>query len=282
MVPSEAIQAAAAFIRKQTTLQPKVGLVLGSGLSHLVDTVDQATVIPYSTIPHFPSSSVAGHRSELVVGTLAQAPIVALRGRFHFYEGYSMQQVTMPIRVMQALGVETLIVTNAAGGLNAAWNVGDIMLIRDHIFFPGLAGLHPLIGPNDDQLGPRFPAMLHAYDDQLRRVARAAAERTDASVREGVYGMLSGPAYETGAEMHMLRMVGVDVVGMSTAPEVIVARHGGMRVLGISLVTNIAHPEAPPANHEEVLEAGEQAKPLLSAILLEVLEYLAKEQGHGA
>ena len=265
------IKAATAAIQAKTQHQPRVGIILGSGLSGLVDHITAADVVTYADIPGFAPSSIPGHRGELVLGDLNGTTVVAMRGRFHFYEGYDMHQVTLPVRVMKALGCDTLIVTNAAGGLNAAWNVGDLMCINDHVFLPGMAGFHPLRGHNDDELGPRFPAMLGAYDPELGALAHAAAKRAGATLRDGVYCMLAGPAFETGAEMNFLRALGVDAVGMSTAPEVVVARHGGMRVLGISLITNIAHPDAPPANHEEVLEAGENAKPMFSALISDVV-----------
>ena len=265
------IKAATAAIQAKTQHQPRVGIILGSGLSGLVDHITAADVVTYADIPGFAPSSIPGHRGELVLGDLNGTIVVAMRGRFHFYEGYDMHQVTLPVRVMKALGCDTLIVTNAAGGLNAAWNVGDLMCINDHVFLPGMAGFHPLRGHNDDELGPRFPAMLGAYDPELGSLAHAAAKRAGATLRDGVYCMLAGPAFETGAEMNFLRALGVDAVGMSTAPEVVVARHGGMRVLGISLITNIAHPDAPPANHEEVLEAGENAKPMFSALISDVV-----------
>lgn len=271
----EQVEATARLIRERAGRRPQVGIILGSGLSSLVDQVVDPVVIPYADIPAFPATAVAGHRGELVLGELGGVQIIAMRGRFHFYEGYDMGVVTLPVRVMRALGAETLLVTNAAGGLNADWNVGDLMLIRDHISFPGLAGLHPLRGHNDERLGPRFPAMLDAYSAELGGFARAAAGEVGATLREGVYAMLSGPAFETAAEMHMLRVLGIDAVGMSTAPEVVVARHGGMRVLGVSLITNIAHPAAPPANHEEVLEAGEKIKPVFSALIVKVLARIA-------
>lgn len=269
------IQATADLIRRRTDHTPEIGIILGSGLSALVDHINDPVVVSYADIPAFPVSSVPGHKGELVLGRLGGATVLAMRGRFHFYEGYDMQQVTLPVRVMRALGAETLIVTNAAGGLNADWQVGNLMLIRDHIFFPGLVGHNPLRGHNDDRLGLRFPAMLNAYDPALRDLARQVGDRVGATLREGVYTMLSGPTFETGAEMTMLRTLGSDAVGMSTAPEVVVARHAGMRVLGISLITNIAHPDAPAANHEEVLEAGEAAKPVFSALITGVLEQLA-------
>jgi purine-nucleoside phosphorylase len=194
-----------------------------------------------------------------------------MRGRFHFYEGYSMQQVTFPIRVLHALGCETLIVTNAAGGLRSEWSVGDLMQIKDQIFLPGMTGHHPLRGENDDRLGPRFPAMVGAYDAELAQLAHAVAQEQGTTLRTGVYVMLTGPSFESSAELRMLQIWGADAVGMSTAPEVTVARHMGMRVLGVSLVTNLALPDGAPANHEEVLEAGEAAKPKFGALLKGVL-----------
>lgn len=250
---------------------PRVGLILGSGLGALADELEQAAVVEYGDIPGFPRSTVHGHRGELAVGTLGGQAVAVMRGRFHFYEGYTMQQVTFPVRVLRALGCETLIVTNAAGGLRHEWHVGDLMRISDHIFFPGLAGHHPLAGPNDDRLGVRFPPVVGAYDSGLAELARKSADEVGTTLREGVYAMVSGPAFESAAELRMLRVIGADAVGMSTAPEVLVARHGGMRVLGISLITNLALPDGPAANHEEVLEAGEQAKPTFSAVIRGVL-----------
>jgi purine-nucleoside phosphorylase len=198
--------------------------------------------------------------------------VAVLRGRFHFYEGYTMQEVTFPVRLLRALGCDTLLVTNAAGGLRPEWRVGDIMRIADQIFLPGMAGQHPLIGPNDDTLGPRFPAMVGAFENELVDLARSAATELGIPLREGVYCMLAGPSFESAAELRMLRGLGADAVGMSTAPEVIVARHMGMRVLGFSLITNLALPDGPPANHAEVLEAGEAAKPTFGALIRSVLD----------
>ena len=241
------IETARAFIAGHARLVPRVGLILGSGLGGLADELEDAAVLPYGDIPGFPVSTVHGHRGELAIGQLSGQPVMVLRGRFHFYEGYTMRQVTFPVRVMKALGCDTLIVTNAAGGLRPDWAVGDLMQIADQIFLPGMAGHHPLIGPNDDRLGLRFPPMVDAFDQELARIAHAVA-----------------------GELRYCRAF-ADVVGMSTAPEVVVARHGGMRVLGISLVTNIALPDGPPANHIEVLEAGEAAKPKFAALLKGVL-----------
>jgi purine-nucleoside phosphorylase len=267
------IDAARGLIAAHTALQPRVGLILGSGLGALADELDAATAIPYGEIPGFPTSTVPGHRGELALGRLAGQAVAVMRGRFHFYEGYSMQEVTFPIRVMRALGCDTLIVTNAAGGLRPDWAVGDLMRITDQIFLPGMAGHHPLRGENDDRLGPRFPAMVGAFDTELGRIAHAVAEAQRLTLREGVYLMLSGPTFESGAELRYCRAF-ADAVGMSTAPEVVVARHGGMRVLGISLITNLALPDGPPANHEEVLAAGEAGKPKFAALLKGVLARL--------
>lgn len=267
----EAIERARAAVAARVALVPKVALILGSGLGSLADELDDAVVTPYVAIPGFPRSTVEGHRNELAIGRLAGVPVAVMRGRFHFYEGYSMQEVTFPVRVLRALGCDTLFVTNAAGGLRADWQVGDLMQITDHIFLPGMAGQHPLRGPNDERLGVRFPAMLHAYDPELARIAHTVAAAQETVLRAGVYMMLSGPTFETAAEMCACRALGADAVGMSTAPEVVVARHGGMRVLGVSLITNLALPEGTPANHEEVLEAGVAARARFGALIRGVL-----------
>jgi purine-nucleoside phosphorylase len=264
------IEQARAAIAARVSVAPRVALILGSGLGSLADELDDATVVPYAEVPGFPRSTVHGHRGELAIGQLSGQPVAVMRGRFHFYEGYTMQQVTFPVRVLRALGCDTLIVTNACGGLRPDWAAGDLMQIADHIFLPGMAGHHPLIGPNDERLGTRFPAMVGAYDAELASLAHAVAAEQGTTLHSGTYMMLTGPTFESGAELRMCRAF-ADVVGMSTAPEVVVARHGGMRVLGISLVTNQALPDGPPANHEEVLAAGEAAKPKFSALLKGVL-----------
>jgi purine-nucleoside phosphorylase len=231
-------------------------------------------VIPYESIPLWPHSTVKGHKGKLVVGNLEKQPVAVLQGRFHFYEGYSLHEVTFPVRVLQALGVKTLIVTNAAGGLNRAFQPADLMLITDHINLLGIAGNHPLVGPNDDELGPRFPDMTTAYDPQLCEQARRAAAKAGFVLREGVYVGLSGPTFETPAEVRMLRMIGGDAVGMSTVSEVVVARHGGMRVMGVSGITNVANDTPAPTKqttHEEVLETGTKIVPKLSALIRGVL-----------
>lgn len=269
------IQQATATILRQTELRPRVALILGSGLGKLADDISAAATVSYGTIPHFPRSTVEGHRGELVLGTLNGCPVAVMRGRFHFYEGYDLQQTTFPVRVLRALGADTLIVTNAAGGLRADWQVGDLMRIADHVNFPGMAGHHPLRGPNDPRLGLRFPALTDAYDSELGRLAHEVAAEIGIALHDGVYGMLAGPSFETPAELRMLQRLGIDAVGMSTVPEVIVARHGGMRVLGISMISNIATPDAPPANHEEVLAAGEAVKPKFTMLITKLLGRLA-------
>jgi purine-nucleoside phosphorylase len=253
---------ATAAIQRSTSLRPRVALILGSGLGDLASDVENVVAIPYSAIPHFSQSSVVGHASRLLIGTLADIPVVVMQGRFHFYEGHSIQALTLPVRVMRMLGAEVLLVSNAAGGVNPAYRVGDFMLLRDHIFLPGLSGNNPLVGSNDERFGPRFPPMAQAYDAELRSIARAVGDTSlDLTVHEGVYTMVAGPNYETPAELKFLRTIGTDAVGMSTVPEVIVARHMGMRVLGISLITNVATgDETELANHAEVLAAADSVR----------------------
>jgi purine-nucleoside phosphorylase len=265
----EQLMEATAAIQARTALKPTVALILGSGLGSLAEEVRDATGIPYEEIPHFARSTVVGHAGRLLIGTLEDVPVVVMQGRFHFYEGYSPQVITFPVRVMRLLGAQTLIVTNAAGGVNPAYRPGDFMLIRDHINFPGLAGVNPLIGPNEDRLGERFPALAKAYDPQLRALARSVAARwPDMTLHEGIYTMVAGPGYETGAELRALRTLGTDAVGMSTVPEVIVARHMGMRVLGLSLITNTATgEESEEVNHAEVLTAAKAAQLLFVALV---------------
>jgi len=265
-------------IRSRTQQAVKVGLVLGSGLGGLANQLESPTVIPYAGIPGWPLSTVHGHAGQLVIGTLEGCPVVAQQGRAHYYEGYTMQQVTFPIRVMKALGVETVILTNAAGGINQNYRVGDVMMLNDHINFVGMVGNNPLMGPNDDALGERFVGMSHTYDRGLRETARRVAQEAGVTLREGVYACLSGPQFETPAEVRMLRVIGVDAVGMSTANEVLVARHGGMKVLAFSGITNEAIDVLDSdgdTNHEEVLEAGVVIVPRLTAMLRGVLRTLA-------
>jgi purine-nucleoside phosphorylase len=271
------IQEAAAYIKRQVDHRPGVGLVLGSGLSPLAQDVTEATRVPYRDIPHFPVSGVAGHAGQLVIGTLAGQKVLVMQGRVHYYEGYSMQHITLPIRAMQALGVKTLILTNAAGGLNPAFKAGDLMLITDTINLIGMTGHNPLRGPNIEQLGPRFPDMSEPFDLALQARARAVAAQAGFTLREGVYICLAGPNFETPADIRFLRSIGADAVGMSTVPEMIVARHGGMQVLGLSAITNVAITETTPdktTTHEEVLETGKLIAPQLMALLKGILAAL--------
>lgn len=273
-------RAAADAVRSRTGHSPRVGVVLGSGLGDFAATVENADIIPYEDIPHWPVSTVEGHSGQLYVGQLEGQPVMVMRGRSHFYEGYPISQVTLPVRVMQLMGVEILIVTNAAGGLEPTYSAGDLMLIADHINLVGMAGYNPLRGPNDDSLGPRFPDMAGAYDPELRQLAREVAREADIPMHEGVYAGVAGPSFETPAEIRFLRLAGATAVGMSTVHETIVARHGGIRVLGISGITNIAvdQPATAPADgnslHDEVLEAGKTIVPRLEAVLRGVLKKL--------
>ncbi|MBI4788286.1 MAG: purine-nucleoside phosphorylase [Chloroflexi bacterium] len=265
------IEQSAQYIAQRTQYKPTIGLILGSGLSPLADEIAAADVLDYGDIPNFPVSTVEGHTGELVIGNLSGQVVLAMRGRAHYYEGYSMQRVTLPVRTMRALGIETLVVTNAAGGVNSDFRAGNLMLITDHINLVGMAGLNPLRGPNDDSLGPRFPDMTHAYDPALGEQARQAAKAMGLELREGVYAMLAGPSYESPADIRFLQMIGADAVGMSTVPEVIVARHGGMRVLGLSLISNSLATGHEKVSHEEVLAAGRAAAPRLAELIKCVL-----------
>ncbi|HEY2421981.1 MAG TPA: purine-nucleoside phosphorylase [Neobacillus sp.] len=254
----EKIQKAAGFLKEKYPQTPKIGLILGSGLGVLADEIENPVKIPYNEIPDFPISTVEGHAGQLVFGVLNGVEVVAMQGRFHYYEGYSFDKVTFPVRVMKNLGVEMLIVTNAAGGVNESFSPGDLMIITDHINF---MGANPLIGPNDSRLGVRFPDMSEAYSKELRAMAKETAKRLSISIREGVYFGFTGPVYETPAEIRMVRTLGGDAVGMSTVPEVIVARHGGLKVLGISCITNMAAGILDqPLAHEEVIETTEKVK----------------------
>lgn len=271
-------QRAVEVIRSRTQQAVSVGLVLGSGMGVLADQLENRTVIPYGDIPGWPRSTVHGHAGQLVIGTLEGCWVVTQQGRAHFYEGYDLQQVTFPIRVMRELGVTTLILTNAAGGINKTFRVGDVMMLTDHINFVGMAGHSPLVGPNDDTLGARFIGMAHTYDAELRALTRKVASDAGIPMREGVYACLAGPSFETPAEIRMLRVLGADAVGMSTAHEVLVARHGGMRALAFSGITNeaidVLDSDA-ETNHEEVLEAGTILIPKLTTLLRGVLRTLA-------
>lgn len=253
-----AITEASAFIQGKISTTPQIGLILGSGLGVLGDEVENPTFISYNEIPHFPESTVAGHKGRLVIGTLEGKQVIAMQGRFHYYEGYSMQQVTFPVRVMKQLGIESIIVTNAAGGINKDFEPGDLMVINDHI---NNMGDNPLIGPNNEALGVRFPDMSQAYDQAYSRHAEKCANELGLEVQQGVYVGNTGPTYETPAEIKMLRIIGGDAVGMSTVPEVTVAAHAGMRVLGISCISNMAAGILDqPLTHDEVIETTEKVK----------------------
>lgn len=269
------VSEAAAVIREKSALQPTVGIILGSGLGNLASEVQDVVAIPYGEIPHFLRSTVPGHAGRLLLGMLAGTPVVMMQGRFHFYEGYTLDALTLPVRVMHALGARALIVTNAAGGLNPAYRPGDFMLLRDHINMPGLAGANPLRGPNDERLGERFPPMADAYDAALRKLARDVA-LPDTTLHEGVYVMVGGPNFETKAELKFLRLIGADAVGMSTVPEVIVARHMGMRVLGISLITNAATgDESEEVDHAGVLTTASSAGPRFALLVMGIVGRMA-------
>ena len=277
MYTREDYQRAATAILDRLTLQPRVGMVLGSGLGKLADELYARVVIPYKEIPGWSQSTVHGHAGNLVVGGLAEQVVAVMQGRAHFYEGYSMQQITFPIRVMRAMGINTVILTNAAGGINPDYQVGDIMLLEDHINLPGMVGANPLMGPNDDSLGLRFVGLAQAYDRGLRQRAMAVAQERDIPLHSGVYCALSGPAFETPAEIRMLRILGADAVGMSTAHEVLVARHADMRVMACSGITNQVIDQVDTdreTNHLEVLEAGEIIVPRLTVLLKGVLRDL--------
>jgi len=270
-------EAAAEHILAQTKYRPQIGLILGSGLNPLADAVENAIRIPYETIPNFTQPSVEGHAGQLVLGELEGLSVIVMQGRVHFYEGYPMQQVVFPVRVMQVMGIKTLIVTNAAGGLDPEFQPGDLMLLSDHLNLMGMTGNNPLFGPNDPSLGPRFPDMSQAYDPELRSIARAVAQEHDLPMHEGVYAGLSGPSFETPADIRFLRIIGVNAVGMSTVPEVTIARHGGIRVMGVSGISNVAITEPTPgqeATHEEVLAAGQEIVPRLTSLVRGVLARL--------
>ena len=271
------IEGAAAIIRNRTRYQPTIGLVLGSGLNDLAEAVTFPDVILSEQIPHWPQSTVPGHQGRLVIGQLEGKTVLVMQGRVHYYEGYSQNHITLPVRVMQILGIETLILTNAAGAINETFTPGDLMLLKDHLNIPGMAGQNPLRGPNDDSFGPRFPDMVTPYDLELRQMAHEIAAEAGFSLQEGVYGYVAGPNYETPAELRFLRLMGADAVGMSTVPSVLVARHAGMRVLGVSTITNMALPDPPPGtvlSHDEVLETGKIAVPRLTTLLHGIIRRL--------
>lgn len=267
----EKINAARTYIQARTRITPQIALILGSGLGALADEVQADAIFPYSETPEFPISTVAGHAGQLVLGSLAGKNVAVMQGRFHYYEGYPLSRIIFPIRVMHALGAACLIVTNAAGGLNPDFEPGDVMLIIDQI---NAMGNNPLIGPNDDELGPRFPDMTHTYTPELRALAMEVARREGISLQQGIYVAVSGPTFETPAERRYLRLIGADAVGMSTVPEVIAAKHAGMRILGMSAITNKATgaPDQQPDSHEEVIAMAKVAGEKLIRLLRRVIE----------
>ena len=260
---------AARTIRSRTALDPRIALVLGSGLGGFADELDEAARVPYDQIPGFARSTVAGHAGSLVIGKVGTVPVVAMQGRVHFYEGYSLEEVTFPVRTFKLLGIETLLLTNAAGGINVQLSEGTLMIISDHL---NLMGVNPLRGPNDERFGPRFPDMSEVYSRALLEMVVEEANSLGIEVRRGIYAALSGPSYETPAEIHMLRSFGADAIGMSTVPEAIVARHMGMKVLGISCITNMAAGISDsPINHDEVMETGNRVRTTFTLLLRHII-----------
>lgn len=266
----ESISKAAAYLKDNGMEKPVVGLILGSGLGELAEEATNPVAIPYENIPGFPVSTVEGHAGQLVYGELGGKMVLAMQGRFHFYEGYALEDVTFPVRVMQALGIETLVVTNAAGGVNTSFNPGDLMIITDHVNF---TGVNPLMGKNDPEVGPRFTDMTEAYDKGYQQLIRECAQSNGLEIKEGVYFGLTGPTYETPAEIRMIRTMGGDAVGMSTVPEVIVAKHAGLKVAGISCITNYAAGMQSNLNHDEVVEVTTRVKESFKSL---VKDFVAK------
>ena len=274
MTLTEKITAAAAYIQEQTQLRPKIALVLGSGLGDYADTLEDAIKIPFSQIPNFPVPTIAGHQGAMVFGKKRGLEVVVLQGRIHYYEGLPQQEITLPIRVLAALGVTTLVLTNACGGVNLSFRPGDLMLISDHINFSGSC---PLIGPNLDEFGPRFPDMSDLYTKSLRQTVKQAAKEAGIELQEGVYAMYPGPNYETPAEIRMFRTLGADTVGMSTVPEALVAGHCGMQVMGISCITNMAAGVLPvKLSHAEVIETADRVHDTFQKLIDIILDCLKK------
>jgi purine-nucleoside phosphorylase len=266
------IEEAVGFLRTKTSLQPGVGIILGTGLGELAKEITPEIVVEYGEIPHFPISTVESHHGKLIFGTLGKKDVVAMQGRFHFYEGYTMKQVTFPVRVMKFLGVKTLLISNAAGGMNPGFSKGSIMIITDHI---NLLGDNPLIGPNDDTLGPRFPDMSEPYSRRLIALAEQVARELKIKTERGVFVAVPGPNLETRAEYRFLRTIGADAVGMSTVPEDIVANHMGLSVLGFSIITDECFPDSlQPANVQEIIQVAANTEPKLTAIMKGVIERL--------
>jgi purine-nucleoside phosphorylase len=267
-----AVTEAATFVREALGTEARIGLILGTGLGRLADELESAQELAYDAIPHFPVSTVESHHGRLLAGTLAGVPVLAMQGRFHLYEGYDAHQITFPVRVMNALGIETLLISNAAGGMNPLFRRGDLMLLTDHI---NLQGANPLIGPNADEWGPRFPDMSEVYDAELRQIAERAALDRAIRLQQGVYAAVAGPNLETRAEYRFLRLIGADAVGMSTVPEAIVARHMGMRCLAVSVITDECFPDAlEPVSIADVLAAAAEAEPNLATLMRAVVEQI--------
>ncbi|MFC1575057.1 purine-nucleoside phosphorylase [Gemmatimonadota bacterium] len=268
----EILREAMTSVRERTDLEPRVGIILGTGLGALAQEMEVVEAIPYGEIPHFPLSTVETHDGQLLLGRLGSTPVVAMQGRFHRYEGYNYQEVTLPVRVMKLLGAESMVVTAATGGMNPLWGLGDLVLLDDHI---NLLGDNPLVGPNLDELGPRFPDMSQPYDPELQALAMEVAMREGIRLQRGVYVSVTGPNLETRAEYRMLRAMGADVVGMSTVPEVIVARHMGMRVMGISIITDVCLPDAlEPVQLDVIIRTAREAEPKLATIVRGVVARL--------
>lgn len=264
------IKDAVSFLEAQGVIAPDFALILGSGLGELAEEVENPIVVSYQDIPHFPVSTVAGHSNELVYGTLSGKKVLVMKGRFHYYEGHALDVITFPIRVFKASGIQSVFLTNAAGGVNETFKPGTLMMITDHINY---AGPNPLIGENDDEIGPRFPDMTRVYAPEYQAVIRQAATQVGVDLKEGVYTWYSGPSYETPAEIRMFRTLGTDAIGMSTVPEAIVANHAGMKVLGISCITNMAAGMSGEAlSHEEVVEVTQKVKHLFKALVKKTLE----------
>lgn len=270
------IDETARVVQERISQSPTVGMILGSGLGGMADTIEDPETVPYEDLPHWPLSTVLGHSGRLVVGSLEGQSVLVMQGRVHYYEGYEMPWVTFPVRVMNRIGIETIVVTNAAGAVNPGYEPGDLMMITDHLNLIGMAGPNPLRGPNLDEFGVRFPDMSRPYDRDYHRLAREAAAEASVPLHEGVYVSLAGPSFESPADLRFLRAAGADAVGMSTVPEVIVARHGGMRVLGISGISNKANLDGDTeTTHEEVLEAGRILVPRLEALVRGFLQRLS-------
>jgi purine-nucleoside phosphorylase len=266
------IQETVAFLRSKITHEPHVGIILGTGLGNFISQIEVTHSIPYEEIPHFPVSTVKGHQGTLIFGTINKMPVVALKGRFHFYEGYSMQQVTFPVRVLKFLGIKHLFLSNASGGTNADYRVGDIMIIRDHI---NLTGHNPLIGANDERLGPRFPDMSEVYDKKLISMAQEIATRQKLNFHTGVYAVVTGPNYETPAEYHYIRTIGADAVGMSTVPEAIVARHMNLSCFALSVISDLGvEGKIEFITHDDVIDAASFVEPKMTGLVLEMINQL--------